>query len=169
MTVSNRCDEALALAANVSDLSLSHDLCPIDSGRRRKIKCNWTSNAATVCNECTKYSRECIAQGYIIDPARIDKSESLLKVKVKRMESMVERLAKIQNDQAVIARRDENGCSFERVQNSLVDGSELEEHASRASPLFRLFNNELVCITDACNYLLMSSRSRKAMKGLFRA
>ena len=57
---------------------------------------------------------------------------------------MVERLQKIQNDQAVIARRDEYGCSFERVQNSLVDGSELEEHAAKASPLFRLFNNEVV-------------------------
>ncbi|KPI46103.1 uncharacterized protein AB675_410 [Cyphellophora attinorum] len=94
----------------------------------------------------TRSCRE--SQGYIIDPARVAKSDSLLKVKVKRIESMVERLAKIQSEQAIIAQRDENGCSFERVQNSLVDGTELTEHASTASPLFRLFNNEVITRSD---------------------
>jgi hypothetical protein len=79
-----------------------------------------------------------------VDRARIEKSDSLLKIKVNRIESIVERLAKIQHEQSVVAPRDQNGCSFERMQNGLVDGSELEEHAKTSSPLFRLFNNEVV-------------------------
>ena len=51
----------------------------------------------------------------------------------------------MQHEQSVIAPRDENGCSFERMQNGIVDGTELEEHAKTSSPLFRLFNNEVVC------------------------
>jgi hypothetical protein len=122
-------------------------------GRRRKIKCNWTSPSALVCNECTKYDRDCHAQGYIVDRSRIEKSDSLLKIKVSRIESIVERLAKIEHEQSVIAPRDENGCSFERMQNGIIDGTELDDHAIRASPMFRLFNNEVVsmlCSVTIC-------------------
>lgn len=97
-----------------------------------------------MCNECTKYDRDCHAQGYIIDGGRVEKSDALLKVKVNRIESIVERLAKMQHEQSVVAPRDEHGCSFERMQNGIVDGSELEHHAKTSSPLFRLFNNEVV-------------------------
>ncbi|ETN38594.1 uncharacterized protein HMPREF1541_06631 [Cyphellophora europaea CBS 101466] len=112
--------------------------------RRRKIKCNWSSPTAPICNECTKHDRTCHAQGYIVDRARVEKPDTLLKIKVNRIESIVERLAKMQHEQSVVAPRDENGCSFERVQKNIIDGAELEEHAKKASPLFGLFNNEVI-------------------------
>lgn len=64
----------------------------------------------------------------------------------------------MQNDQAIIEARDENGCSFERVQHSVLDGSDLGEHASITSPLFRLFNNEVVGQPPEAERVLTSSR-----------
>lgn len=117
---------------------------------------------ASICNECAKHDRECHAQGYIVDRARIDKSDSLLKIKVNRIESIVERLAKMQHEQSVVAPRDSQGCSFERMQNNIFDGSELDEHAQTSSPLFSLFNNEVVgrqyCVAA---YLIYRRSSRK--------
>lgn len=130
---------------------VSADLKPMRKGtrscrecRRRKTKCIWTSSDATVCNDCLKHKRECQAQGYVLDRSGVAKRDTLLKIKVNRIESMVERLAKLQDEQSVVAPRDENGCSFQRVQQGLLDGSELAEHATRSSPLFGLFNNEVV-------------------------
>jgi hypothetical protein len=135
------------------------------SCRHRKIKCTWESATAQICNECSRHKRECISQGLVVDrrgdatTSRIDKADgaAVLRIRVNRMETMVERLAKLQsvNNEVVTAlaplvrkeveeKRDENGCSFQRIQNSLVDGSELEEHARYSSPLFGLFNNEVV-------------------------
>lgn len=134
--------------------------------RRRKIKCSWPSpspqssepSAATTtkCNECNRSSRNCSAQGYTIpfsntNSSRVNKSESLLNIKVKRIESIVSRLSKLQGDGVIVPQkpdgnRDENGCSFERVQNALVDGQELDEYSKGLGGglLFGLFNNEVV-------------------------
>lgn len=96
-----------------------------------------------------------------MDRARIDKSDSLLKIKVNRIESIVERLAKMQHEQSVVAPRDNHGCSFERMQNSMIDGSELDEHAQTSSPLFSLFNNEVVGRQNCVVAFLIHSRSSK--------
>ena len=163
----------LAFSLKVYNLTLSHldrwtsrrklvrmapeaalDMKPMRKGtrscrecRRRKIKCNWTSDAATICNECSKHNRQCAAQGIVVDKFRVAKPERQLSVKVNRIESIVERLAKLQDAQ-LNERPGKGDHDYQDLQAQLADLDHLDEQARKTSPLYGLFNNDVITQVD---------------------
>ncbi|RMZ77090.1 hypothetical protein DV737_g4552, partial [Chaetothyriales sp. CBS 132003] len=114
--------------------------------RRRKVKCTWTSDTAIICNGCAKHSRQCTAQGIVADSFRIGKRDRQLSVKVNRIESMVERLANLQEAESQADARDQ--LILQALENQLTDLDRLTEQAQKTNPLFGLFNNEVVRQVD---------------------
>ena len=108
--------------------------------RRRKIKCNWDSDDALLCNECRKYERSCQAQGAVPDPRfKVAKPARSLSIKVDRFESIVQRLTKLQDDNSK-----KSIDSFDHLQAQLADLDHLDEQARKTSPLYGLFNNSVL-------------------------
>ena len=113
-------------------------------GRRRKIKCIWLSGTANICTECSGNGRQCLSQGYVLDRARYSKSEPVLKIKVSRVESMIERVSRLQQAQSTVE-TSKGQSSLRQLQDQLLDLDHLDEFSRKSSPFFGLFNNQMVC------------------------
>ena len=82
----------------------------------------------------------------MVNTDRVGKPESFLRIKVNRIESIVERLAKQQQTQASLDGADTSSISG--IEAHLQDLDHLDEHARRSSPLYGLFNNEAITQSD---------------------
>jgi len=82
----------------------------------------------------------------VVNTDRVGKPESFLRIKVNRIESIVERLAKQQQTQASLDGADTSSISG--IEAHLQDLDHLDEHARRSSPLCGLFNNEVITQSD---------------------
>ena len=126
--------------------------------RRRKIKCNWASDSATVCKECSKYNRSCLAQGIVVSKSRVAKPERQITIKVNRIESIVEKLAKLQEFQSNASSKSASE-TFGDLQAQLADLDHLDEQARKTSPLYGLFNNEVFSQIDQSSALGLNTAS----------
>lgn len=146
---SKQCEEGRVLAVNVSYFfhcdTVSHTEI---KGRRRKIKCTWTSDAARVCQECSEHDRPCASQG-AVNNASIGK-RSNLKIRIGKLESIIERLSKSHPEKALeaISETDSSSSPSSRTtgpaQNNNIPGQ--EQLKGLKSPLLDLFDNEVVSI-----------------------
>lgn len=120
-------------------------------GRRRKIKCTWTSDAAYICRDCSENDRQCVSQG-IVSNATTGK-RSNLKIRVGKLESIIERLSTTHPEKAlkVMSETESNSTpsnwSNSTVQNGLTPESVKPKELK--SPLFDLFDNNVVGLTLA--------------------
>lgn len=114
--------------------------------RRRKIKCTWTSDAARVCQECSEHDRPCASQG-AVNNASIGK-RSNLKIRIGKLESIIERLSKSHPEKALeaISETDSSSSPSSRTtgpaQNNNIPGQ--EQLKGLKSPLLDLFDNEVL-------------------------
>jgi hypothetical protein len=125
-------------------------------GRRRKIKCIWLSANADICAECSGNGRQCLSQGYVLDRARYSKSDPVLKIKVSRVESIIERMSRLQQAQSTVE-TSKGQSSLRQLQDQLLDLDHLDEFSRKSSPLFGLFNNQMVATSPL---LTVSDRGR---------
>ena len=104
--------------------------------RRRKIKCTWASDVANVCNECTKDHRACVNQGPVSAGIRAGRSQLHLNVRVDRIESIVEQLAKSAETCSTKQTTKSDDLKGQPISSDLHD-----RKISARSPFYGLFNN----------------------------
>jgi hypothetical protein len=108
-------------------------------GRRRKIKCTWPVAATDQCTECSQNKRPCQKQGKTIQLPAGQKS----KIDVSRVEPIVESMTSLQQYQL---KREtlQDQSRMHQLQSQLLDLDDLDEPSTESSPLWGLFNNQLV-------------------------
>lgn len=115
-------------------------------GRRRKIKCTWTSDHAQICRECSQNDRTCVGQGIVNNSLSVKRSN--LKIRIGRLESIIERLSKEHPEKALeVISETDSSCSPTNSSDSLSNtGISMTQEQLRdlKSPLFDLFDNDVV-------------------------
>lgn len=144
--LTNSCGEGLVLAANVRARSCLKALVRADSrstGRRRKIKCIYDDDDNNVCQECTAHNRECTKQGVVRGSSNNQNARSV-KVQVTRLESAVEKLAREKSNVDSTGPIEKAPASLGTLDSGGEDFACAEQPHKKRSPIFSLFNNEIV-------------------------
>ena len=109
-------------------------------GRRRKVKCIYDDDDDNICQECKVHNRHCIKQGIVRGSSDGGTSKSV-KVQVTRLESAVEKLAR---EDARTKPTPPTIGSPQEIPTSPQELEKLQEKHQNLSPIFSLFNNDLV-------------------------
>jgi len=115
------------------------------SGRRRKIKCIYDDDNNDVCQECIAHNRECIKQGAVRGNGNNQNARNV-KVQVTRLESAVEKLARDRSNIASIDSTEKVSASLGTLGSREEGLASPEQPYKKRSPIFSLFNNEIVRI-----------------------
>ena len=116
--------------------------------RRRKIKCTRDSEHAAICRECSEYDRHCSSQGIVKKASTGEKSN--LKIRISKLESIIERLSKAHPEVALEVISETESSSSRALSNATSSqncndpSQEQEQCRSLKSPLFDLFDNGVV-------------------------
>ena len=100
-----------------------------------------------MCQECQAHDRECTKQG-IVRGSKSDPSTRSVKVQVTRLESAVEKLARENTKLDASTSTEGANVSGAIPTSEDEDVASLTQSISRQSPIFALFNNEIVCISS---------------------
>ena len=122
--------------------------------RRRKLKCIYPIDFSP-CTECTDHKRQCVSQGVVIPAAGSPRRHQKLRVRVSRLETMIERLSQPQADlrgtnEGVVSPptpaqpHADNTSILKDHRYTLEDLQELDATSQMRSPLSALLNNDTV-------------------------
>lgn len=114
------------------------------SGRRRKIRCIYDNDEAEICQECTAHNRDCVKQGIVRGSTSSSSSSRSVKVQVTRLESAVEKLARDKTRKADARIPRQPRRSSQALVTSPADLDETKLVLDSKSPIFSLFDNDLV-------------------------
>ncbi|KAK5948661.1 hypothetical protein OHC33_010264 [Knufia fluminis] len=110
--------------------------------RRRKIKCIYGDSNDDICQECITHSRECIKQGVVRGSS--NNQTRNVKVQVTRLESAVEKLAREKDSIHATASIGGLATPHSTPEGGEENDASLEKHYRKRSPIFSLFNNEIL-------------------------
>jgi len=119
--------------------------------RRRKIRCIYPHNDVT-CHECTTHKRRCLSQGYLRSSTKVEdngnRRKATISIRVSKLESVIERLSTSQNQlrgtQPTGSVPKQNTVAPESSRGHIEDLDELDRRMKMESPIFRLFQNQVV-------------------------